>query len=106
MRGVQKERPSLYDLADDLATMTVPTLIMVGDEDVGAIESSIMLKRTIPASGLIVFPRTGHTLNLEEPAWFNASITWFLGAVSSDSWTPRDARSRHRSTTGMVDRQS
>jgi pimeloyl-ACP methyl ester carboxylesterase len=106
MRGVQKERPSLYDLADDFAAMTIPTLIMVGDEDEGAIEASIMLKRTIPASGLIVLPRTGHTLNLEEPAWFNASITWFLGAVSSDSWTPRDARSRHRSTTGMVDRQS
>lgn len=33
MRGVQARRPSIYDLEADLRKMTVPTLILVGDED-------------------------------------------------------------------------
>jgi hypothetical protein len=32
---------------------------------------ALFLKRTIPASGLAILPKTGHTLNPEEPALFN-----------------------------------
>ena len=31
--GVQGERPSLYDLVDEMRALTVPTLILTGDED-------------------------------------------------------------------------
>src|ERR1700709_719855 len=31
--GVQGERPSLYDLVEQMAALTVPTLILTGDED-------------------------------------------------------------------------
>ena len=31
--GVQGERPSLYDLIGQMAALTVPTLILTGDED-------------------------------------------------------------------------
>ena len=31
--GVQRERPSLYDLVEDMKRLTVPTLILTGDED-------------------------------------------------------------------------
>ena len=101
MRGFQKERPSLYDFVDELAQMTVPTLIMVGDEDEGAIEASVMLKRTVPAAGLFMFPKTGHTLNLEEPELFNTIVERFLGDVEAGAWRPRDPRSLTASTTGM-----
>ena len=101
MRGFQRERPSLYDFLDDFAQMTVPLLIMVGDEDEGAIEPSVMLKRTMPTAGLAVFPRTGHTLNLEEPDHFNQTLRSFLGDVESEAWQPRDPRSISASTTGM-----
>src|SRR5919107_3514594 len=78
MRGVQRERPSLYDLGDELGELTVPTLLVVGDEDEGCLEPSLMLKRTIPAAGLAVLPRTGHTCNLEEPELFDRLLERFL----------------------------
>jgi len=101
MRGFQKERPSLYDFVAELSALDVPALIMVGDEDEGAIEPSLMLKRTIPRSGLSVFPRSGHTLNLEEPELFNRTLRDFLTAVGDAAWGRRDARSLRESTTGM-----
>jgi pimeloyl-ACP methyl ester carboxylesterase len=102
MRGFQKERPSLFDFTERLAQLTVPMLVMVGDEDEGAIEPSIMLKRTVPSAGLVFFPQTGHTLNLEDPGAFNRVLADFLAAVSSGSWRLRDPRSRQASTTGMT----
>lgn len=101
MRGFQKERPSLYDYVADLSRMAIPLLVMVGDEDEGAIEPSVALKRIVPTAGLVVFPRTGHTLNLEEPALFNSTLETFLTQVVGGWWGPRDPRSLSASTTGM-----
>jgi len=101
MRGVQAARPSLYALHDELARVAAPVLILVGDEDEGCLEPALMLKRTIPTSGLAVLPQTGHTANLEEPAVFNAAVDRFLAAVERGAWRPRDPRSRSTSTTGM-----
>jgi len=102
MRGVQAARPSLYALTDELATVSVPVLILVGDEDEGCLEPALMLKRTIPTAGLAVLPRTGHTANLEEPDVFNRVVDSFLSSVARGSWHPRDPRSRSDSTTGMT----
>jgi pimeloyl-ACP methyl ester carboxylesterase len=101
MLGVQRLRPSLYDLRDELAAMTVPVLIVVGDEDEGCLEADLMLKRTIPTSGLAILPRTGHTCNLEEPEVFNALVDRFLAAANRGAITPRDPRSLGASVTGM-----
>lgn len=103
MRGFQKERPSLYDFRDDLARMETPLLILVGDEDEGAIEPSVMLKRTVPTAGLAVLPRSGHTLNLEEPEKFNRLVLDFIADVEAGRWGRRDPRSLATSTTGMND---
>jgi pimeloyl-ACP methyl ester carboxylesterase len=92
MRGVQSRRPSLYDLADRFKTMMVPTLVMTGDEDDHCLQPAIFLKRVIPACGLLVLPKAGHTLNLEEPAAFNAALAEFLAMVESGAWKPRDPR--------------
>lgn len=101
MLGVQCERPSLYDLTDELRALTVPTLIVVGDEDDGCLEADLMLKRTIDTAGLAVLPRTGHTCNLEEPDLFNGAVARFLEAVEDGRWTPRDPRSRRGGVVGM-----
>jgi pimeloyl-ACP methyl ester carboxylesterase len=101
MRGVQRERPSLYDLADELQALSVPTLIVAGDEDEGCLEPSLMLKRTIATAGLAVLPRTGHTCNLEDPAAFNRLVQEFFTDVEAGAWRPRDPRSLATSTTGM-----
>jgi pimeloyl-ACP methyl ester carboxylesterase len=100
MRGVQAARPSLYELPLD--QVRVPVLILAGDEDDGCLEPALMLKRAIPAAGLQVLPRTGHTLNLEEPDRFNAAVDGFLAAVARGSWHRRDPRSFSRSTTGIA----
>jgi pimeloyl-ACP methyl ester carboxylesterase len=101
MRGVQKSRPSLYDLTGRLAHIEVPVLIVTGDEDEGCLEADLMLKRTIPTAGLLVVPKTGHTVNLEEPQLFNDAVASFFAAVEQGAWKPRDPRSLGQSTTGM-----
>ena len=94
MRGVQAVRPSLYDLEDQIKRLALPTLIVAGDEDDNSLQPSIFLKRTIPASGLLVLPKTGHTINLEEPAAFNQAIAEFFAQVTAGRWLPRDPRAR------------
>jgi pimeloyl-ACP methyl ester carboxylesterase len=92
MRGVQARRPSFWDLEDELKRMAVPTLVMVGDEDDHCLQPGIFLKKTLPACGLAVLPKTGHTLNLEEPAAFNAQLAEFIAQVEAGRWLPRDPR--------------
>jgi pimeloyl-ACP methyl ester carboxylesterase len=93
LRGVQKRRRSLYELIDQMKRLTVPTLVMSGDEDDPCIEASIMMKRAIPAAGLVMLPRTGHAVNLEEPALFNLFLDQFFHQVESGRWPLRDPRS-------------
>ena len=83
MRGVQSGRPSLYDMTAELHLLTLPTLLLVGDLDVEAVEPTKMLARTIPSATLSVLPRTGHTINLEEPARFNQLAEDFLDTIES-----------------------
>lgn len=92
MRGVQARRPSFYDLEAELKLMDVPTLVVVGDEDDHCLQPGIFLKKTIPACGLSVFPKTGHTLNLEEPQAFNSLLADFFAQVEAGAWTRRDPR--------------
>lgn len=93
MQGVQARRPSIYDLEAELKQMQVPTLVVVGDEDDHCLQPGLFLKRTVPASGLLVLPKTGHTLNIDEPALFNQFVSDFLATVEQNKWLPRDPRS-------------
>ena len=101
LRGVQMRRPSLYDLRDRLAGITIPTLIVTGDEDEACLDADLMLKRTIAASALVVLPRTGHACNLEEPDLFNRFVLDFLATVDAGRWRSRDPRAVVGGLTGM-----
>lgn len=101
LRGVQKQRPSLWDLVEPMRKLTVPTLIIAGDEDEPCLEPSLLLKRTLPAAGLLIVPNTGHTVNLEEPEAFNHALTEFLAAVEAGRWDARDPRSRDSALMGL-----
>jgi len=90
MRGVQAERPSLYDLESGLRNLDTPTLVINGDEDDHCLQPGLFLKRTIPACGLLVLPKTGHTINLEEPNAFNSALAEFFAQVEADQWSARD----------------
>jgi pimeloyl-ACP methyl ester carboxylesterase len=81
MARYQAGRPSLYDFQDAYAGMTTPVLLALGDEDAPCLETNLMLKRAIPGAGLWIHPRTGHAINLEEPAAFNAAVGAFFADV-------------------------
>ncbi len=71
----------------------MPTLIVTGDEDEPCLEPALFMKRTIPTAGLVVIPKSGHTINLEEPATFNRQVNDFLTAVEAGKWGPRNPAS-------------
>jgi len=93
VRNYQGGRPSLYDFEAELTQLAVPVLLAVGDEDEPCLEVNLFLKRKIPTSGLWVVPKTGHGINLEEPAAFNDALQRFFFAVERNKWTARDPRS-------------
>jgi pimeloyl-ACP methyl ester carboxylesterase len=100
MRGVQKRRPSLYDLVDKIKTITAPSLIMTGDEDWHCLEPALLMKRTIPTAALVVMPNAGHAINLEEPDAFNRHLADFFHAVDVGAWPQRDPRALVASILG------
>jgi pimeloyl-ACP methyl ester carboxylesterase len=91
--GVQNRRPSFYDLSAEMARMDVPTLVMSGDEEEPCLEVNLLMKRCIPGAGLAILPRSGHAINLEEPALFNRLLEDFFHQVEAGRWGRRDARS-------------
>src|ERR1700751_6058286 len=74
MHSFQGGRPSIYTLTEAIRKVQTPALIICGDEDDGCVEPSLFLKKHLPASGLAFFPKSGHVLNLEEPALFNEMV--------------------------------
>jgi pimeloyl-ACP methyl ester carboxylesterase len=100
-RGVQRERPSLYTLVDDMKKLTIPTLIITGDEDWPCLLPAILMKQNIPSAALSVMPNAGHTINLEEPSEYNRIVGDFLAQVDSGRWPLRDPRAVSASITGM-----
>jgi pimeloyl-ACP methyl ester carboxylesterase len=89
MRGVQRARPSVFELEAGLARLEVPTLIVTGDEDEPCLEPGIFMKRMIKTAGLLVIPNAGHAINLEEPDLFNRAVQDFLSAVEAGRWPRR-----------------
>ncbi|MFZ0721822.1 MAG: alpha/beta hydrolase [Xanthobacteraceae bacterium] len=92
MRGVQARRPSLFDLVEQMKSITAPTLVMTGDEDWPCLEPALLMKRTIPTAALVVMPNAGHAVNLEDPAAFNRHIADFFHSVDVGAWRKRDPR--------------
>jgi pimeloyl-ACP methyl ester carboxylesterase len=100
--GVQRARPSLYDLTDQMAALHVPTLLLTGDEDWPCLLPGVLMKQHIPTAALAVMPNCGHAVNLENPDGFNRIVGDFLAQVDAARWPTRDPRSSARSTTGML----
>jgi len=94
LRGIQMTRPSVFELGERMEKCEVPTLIMTGDEDDPCLEPAIFMKRKLPCSGLVVMPKAGHTINLEDPDLFNRSVLDFLTAVDAGRWTRRNPASQ------------
>lgn len=89
--NVQLKRPTVYDWQERLDAARVPLLVMTGDEDEPCLLPSLFIKHHARGAGLAVLPDTGHALNLEEPARFNALVHDFLSRVEHGTWPVRDA---------------
>ena len=87
MRSFQGGRPSIYTLTDAIKRIPTPTLIICGDEDDNCIGPSLFLKQHT------MFSKSGHVLNLEEPALFNEMVERFIALAEAGRWPARDPRS-------------
>jgi 3-oxoadipate enol-lactonase len=74
-----RDRPDSTPL---LPTIAVPTLVLVGDEDVVTpLANAETLHRGIAGSALSVLTRAGHLSSLEQPEAFSARVARFLDTV-------------------------
>ena len=87
----------MYEPEPRLRTLAVATLILVGEEEAAAVDASRFLGAAIPGEVLRTLLDTGHMLNLEEPAAFNAAVFEFLPGPRSR------APARSRRTTWISD---
>jgi pimeloyl-ACP methyl ester carboxylesterase len=101
--GVQRERPSLYDLVADMKRLSVPTLVLHGDEDWPCLLPGVLMKQSIPTAALAVMPNCGHAINIEDPDGFNRIVGEFLAQVDAGRWPTRDPRAVTASITGIKD---
>jgi len=96
MLGVQGRRTPFFERQAELNAITAPVFVIAGDEDHRTHETSLFFKANISRCGLLMLPKTGHTINLEEPAAFNAAVEEFIQAVERDAWGERDAIAKEK----------
>jgi len=89
MLGVIRQRPTIFALESQLHALDVPMLVIIGDEDEPCVDPAVFMKRHIPSAGLLVLPQSGHAVNLEEPALFNAAVLEFFRLAEADRWARR-----------------
>jgi pimeloyl-ACP methyl ester carboxylesterase len=92
MANLQAKRPTLWDMQADLKEFLPPLLVVVGDEDDWCLDASVFLRRAAPTAGLVVMPRTGHTLTSEEPDKFNAALAEFFAEAERGTWLSHKPR--------------
>jgi 3-oxoadipate enol-lactonase len=74
-----KYRP---DATEELASITVPTLVIVGEDDAPAPpDVAREMHERIPGSDLAILPHAGHLSNLEAADEFNAAVAAFLARL-------------------------
>ena len=89
MRGIQGARQPFFERTAELEAIQDPMLVVIGDEDDSTHGLAAHLKQHVPRCGVLELPKTGHTINLEEPAAFNAAVQDFLHAVENGRWPAR-----------------
>jgi pimeloyl-ACP methyl ester carboxylesterase len=78
LNGVIERKP----IYDELGHVTLPTLIMVGDEDVATVPVKAQrIHEAIAGSRLVTISRAGHTSSVEQPQAVIAAIEEFLASL-------------------------
>jgi 3-oxoadipate enol-lactonase len=67
---------------DRLSEIKIPTLIMVGEEDLGTpVSASEVMHQAIPNSKLVIIQSARHLSNIEQPEIFNTNLLTFLNSL-------------------------
>jgi pimeloyl-ACP methyl ester carboxylesterase len=70
------------DLSSLLERITVPTLLIWGEEDVRSpLSVAEQFRSSIPGAELVTIPNAGHVSNLEQPDRFNEAVRRFCGVT-------------------------
>lgn len=84
MLAAMKDRP---DSTPTLAQISVPTLIIHGEEDqIVPVAEAEAMRDAIPTAQLLLVPGAGHLPNLEQAATFNQAIWDFLMKLESEEY--------------------
>lgn len=72
----------------DLARISAPTLVLIGDDDMVSLEHTASLYRAIPNGELAVVPGTSHTVLMEKPELMNRIVLDFLEQEPAQTMLP------------------
>jgi pimeloyl-ACP methyl ester carboxylesterase len=82
IRGAVLRMMNRPDASDVVQSLSVPTLIVVGDEDtLTPVEESRKIHAAADNAELVVIPTAGHLTNLEQPEAFNDVVRGFLSQL-------------------------
>ena len=96
-RGILPQRDA--SVMDTLANITVPTLIVHGDDDLNFVEAMEIMRKKIPQAYKFVAPGSGHYPNIDAPELTNAAVRWFLDGPAkgkTPSWIGKGGPRRQR----------
>jgi pimeloyl-ACP methyl ester carboxylesterase len=66
---------------DELASIVVPTLVLVGEQDTAYARAGEVMAAKLPNATHVVIPDAGHVVNIEQAEAFNRAVVEFLEAL-------------------------
>ncbi|MEX3011010.1 alpha/beta fold hydrolase [Hoeflea sp. TYP-13] len=83
--GITRATRGVIDRAgvsDEIGTIDLPVLIIVGDEDVATVpEKSERMHQAIKGSKLVTISKAGHSSTIEQPRAVNGALSEFLSSI-------------------------
>lgn len=84
IRGVQRERSSIFELVPRLEKLSVETLVVMSEGDTPVAECSRFLAEHIPQATLAVIPAKSHWTFDEAPEQFMQAVDQFVRRLKED----------------------
>jgi pimeloyl-ACP methyl ester carboxylesterase len=69
---------------DDLASIEVPALVLVGEQDTAYFRAAEVMAAKLPNATHVVIPDAGHVVNIEQTEAFNRAVIEFLAALPAE----------------------
>jgi len=83
IRGVQRERLSIFQLVSGLEKLPVETLVVLSEQDTPVVECSQFIVQRVPRAALEIIPAKSHWTHLEAPEKFLAAVGRFVSRLAA-----------------------